>query len=63
MEIPYEFPKKKLLYIILRVIMLYLPEMSYISNKSIAGINDKSSEVTPLNSTLTELSTLKKTLE
>ena len=53
-DIPYEISKEKELQQIELENELYLSEMSYINDTSIDDINVESSEVTPLNSSLTE---------
>ena len=53
-DIPYEISREKELQQIELENELYLSEMSYINDTSIDDINVESSEVTPLNSTLTE---------
>ena len=53
-DIPYEISREKELQQMELENELYLSEMSYINDTSIDDINVESSEVTPLNSTLTE---------
>ena len=56
-DIPYKISKEKELQKMELEYELYLSEMSYINNTSIDDINAELSEVTPLNSILTEPST------
>ena len=56
-DIPYKISKEKELQKMELEYELYLSEMSYINDTSIDDINAELSEVTPLNSTLTEPST------